>query len=179
MFSGEDVECTITFKNVLPVQATVAGQSRRTSKQNGQPLLPSSSRLTPRALSSRPPLSRSSSIRSQGPQQYAKGHKPALSLNTPAFGTPDLSRASSNASQAAPPRAHSHGRSISIISIGADGGEGKNGNSKPASVPPRRPGRGHGRSASLQIMPESTIGSPRASEFSVRCPQREVCSPLL
>ena len=47
---------------------------------------------------------------------------------------------------------HKHGRSLSIISLGTDAGDV--GHERGASgPPPRRPARGHGRSASLQVIP--------------------------
>lgn len=154
MFAGEDIECTITFKNI----ATPPGADRspvRPSKQNGfaqggdrqRKVLPLPSSTT------RPSISRNSSFSSQLPPPHLRGHKPTLSLNTPSFPggrRSPVSVGGGNNGSSAP--GHKHGRSLSIISLGTDAGDvgHERGVSGP---PPRRPARGHGRSASLQVMP--------------------------
>ena len=54
-----------------------------------------------------------------------------------------------------PSSGHQHKRSISILSIDSEGGGDKTPN-QPSPVNRSRPTRGHGRSASLQVLPKKT-----------------------
>lgn len=154
VFAGEDVECTITFKNIAPPE----GRDRSpTRKQNG--FAPGGERqrkLPPVHSSTRPSMSRKSSFAShQPPPVTVRGHRPALSLNTP----------STTGDRNAPPPASGaignntggqrHGRSLSIISMGTDAGADA---SRGRGTASGRPTRGHARSGSLQIVP----GRPNA-----------------
>lgn len=153
VFAGEDIECTITFKNV----AVPAGRDRSpVRKQNG--FAPGGERqrkLPPVHSSTRPTVSRNSSMVSQLPPQNLRGHRPALSLNTPS--TVAAAGALGESSSPALPNAalgnnnngKRHGRSLSIISLGTDVTNASNGR----GTTPYPPRRGHGRSGSLQIVP--------------------------
>ncbi|KAF1997682.1 Rgp1-domain-containing protein, partial [Amniculicola lignicola CBS 123094] len=154
VFAGEDIECTITFKNVAPPN----GRDRspvRPSKQNG--FAPGGDRQRKLPLvhpsTTRPSISRNSSFASQMAPSHLRGHRPTLSLHTPSAATEPrrspmpLSGGLHNGSAGGP---HAHGRSLSIISLGTDAATEV---SHDRGAPQRRPMRGHGRSASLQVTP--------------------------
>ncbi|KAF2262403.1 Rgp1-domain-containing protein [Lojkania enalia] len=160
VFAGEDIECTITFKNIASPNGPERSPSRP-AKQNGFVPGGERQRKLPPAHSSttRPTLSRNSSLASQIPHPHLRGHRPALSLHTPSTAGDRRSPVppSGAFNNGSAPGSHAHGRSLSIMSIGTDpapeGGHDR-------GAPPRRPGRGHGRSASLQVIPGRPIGSP-------------------
>jgi len=151
VFAGEDVECTITFKNIAPPEGRDKSPIRRT---NG--FTPGGERqrkLPPVHSSTRPSISRNSSFVSQGPPQNLRNHRPALSLHTPS--TADVkslvqSSSTFNNGSVTPGHKHAHARSLSIISLGT--GPDTEGSHERAGAG-RRPMRGHGRSASLQVVP--------------------------
>ncbi|KAF2201944.1 Rgp1-domain-containing protein [Delitschia confertaspora ATCC 74209] len=150
VFAGENIECTITFKNVAPPSGADRSAAR-SSKQNGHSVGGDRYRkLNPiQSSTTRPSISRNSSFASQI-TPHLRGHKPALSLSTPSV-TPGRSPlqgngASNNGSTI--PR-YKHGRSLSIISMGTDAAAEVSHDRAPS----RRPARGHGRSASLQVIP--------------------------
>lgn len=152
VFAGEDIECQITFKNV----ATPPSQSRTTlhpsnangsaSRAGAQGKAPTASVKSPSPLSPRP-----------HPAPQGRGHRSALSLSVPAgslrsqpvstsWGSGHPSRAAREGGQ--------HKRSVSIISIGAsEGGVDDSSVRSGFMERPRGVTRGHGRSASLQIIP--------------------------
>ena len=165
VFAGEDIECTITFKNV----ATPNGRDRspnRPTKSNGFTPGGERQRKLPPVHSSttRPSIS---SFGSQIPPQ--RGHRPALSLHTPSTAgdrrSPAPPSGGFNNGGTAP--GHKHGRSLSIMSIGTDAGTEV---SHDRGAPARRPMRGHGRSASLQVMPgrPSPFSGTRDSVLGIR-----------
>jgi RAB6A-GEF complex partner protein 2 len=149
VFAGEEIECQITFKNIATVPAP-SKASLHPSAANGfasggerHRKTPTSQIKTNSALSSRPsPPNRS--------------HRTSLSLSTPGGHTQAQSPGGSWNGE--PSRASkdggTHKRSVSIISIGAS--EGAFDDLKSHGSLPERPrgmSRGHGRSASLQIVP--------------------------
>lgn len=144
MFAGEDIECTITFKNVAAPDGA--------HKQNGFATPSERQRkLPPVHSSTRPSVSPKSSFTSQQPPAHVHGHRPALSLYTPSTAgdrpspvTPGAPPANSST------RGQSHGRSLSIISLGTEAAT-EPGHDR--GTPARRPARGHARSASLQVVP--------------------------
>jgi hypothetical protein len=149
VFAGEDVECTITFKNV----ALPEGRGRSPGRaQNG--FAPGGERqrkLPPVHSSTRPSVSRNSSFASQiPPPSHIRGHRPALSLSTPTNAGGGRSPAPQSAAFGNNTGGHSHGRSLSIISLGTDAATEVN---RDKSGTPGRPMRGHARSGSLQIVP--------------------------
>lgn len=155
VFAGEEIKCTITFKNIAPEQGSQrssnrpiggAGAGERNNRQRAKPNVAGLNQ--PMTLSTGP----------------SRGHRTTLSLSAPAAFT----RRSSGSTQwpQLPPhppksgdtRGHSHGRSVSIVSIGsASGTAGDDTQSSPVSRP-QRPGRGHGRATSLQIAPRAGLG---------------------
>ncbi|CAI6339379.1 unnamed protein product [Periconia digitata] len=165
VFAGEDVECTITFKNVAPVSNRSPVRKANGFAHHGGER---QRKLPPVHSSTRPSLSRNSSFVSQGPSQNHRGHRPALSLSSPLPPNGDrLPPAQTSASlyngSTTPGgvRKHAHGRSLSILSMGTDA---PTETSHEGTSSPRRPARGHGRSASLQVIPGRpsplSVGSP-------------------
>jgi hypothetical protein len=148
------VKCTITFKNV----ATVGDQKDEASERKESDRHRLTSALQARAKATAN-LSTSSSA------TVSKGHRrSALSLSGP---TTSMHGRTGSVQWVGPGdpadgRGHSHQRSVSIVSIGSantvDEYKPKN------DAPPRsqRPGRGHNRATSLQILPRGQ-SSPIAS----------------
>lgn len=156
VFAGEDLECTITFKNVSAEEA----QGQGDSSQQPQPPRGNATRpvngsangdyFSPKSISRFLPNSRRPfPLRPQGRPQPPAGrtHRVSSSLSTPIAsnqGFPPLSEKN----RGPPPPGHRHKRSVSIISLDNDGKERKPGHPQfNKHVPPR----GHGRSASLQV----------------------------
>ena len=148
VFAGEDIECTITFKNVAPPEgrdrSPVRGQNGFATGGERQRKLP------PVHSSTRPSVSRNSSFASQLPPSQVRGHRPALSLHTPSTVGGRRSPVPPSVIHANNTGTPKHGRSVSIVSLGTDVGTEV---SHERGIPIRRPARGHGRSASLQVVP--------------------------
>lgn len=146
MFAGEDIECTITFRNVAIPEG---GDRSPARKQNGfAPTGERQRKLPPVQSSTRPSASRHSSFASQIPPPNTRGHRPALSLNTPTTAGERRSPVLPSGAFGNSSSGQRHGRSLSIISMGTDATVDAN-----RGASPRRPSRGHGRSGSLQIVP--------------------------
>ncbi|KAF2130983.1 Rgp1-domain-containing protein [Dothidotthia symphoricarpi CBS 119687] len=159
VFAGEDIECTITFKNVAPVEGHDSSPTRR---QNGFGHGGERQRkLPPVHSSTRPSVSRNSSFASQAPPSHLRGHRPTLSLRTASNAGDSRSYISPSEALGSSSARQRPGRSLSIISLGANAAPDA---SQPApSTTPRRPARGHGRSASLQVVPGRPSSHPTAS----------------
>jgi hypothetical protein len=149
VFAGEDVECRITFRNV----ATSPAPSRTTlhpTPANG---------FAPGERQRKSPTPQvKNNIRSNSkPPPSNRGHRAALSLSGPVgVGRPQKGSGSWAVGQGntTTTEGSTHKRSVSIISIGASDsaiGDVSSQNSKIEGS--RRAPRGHGRSASLQIVP--------------------------
>lgn len=149
MFAGEDVQCTITFKNIANPEGRDPSPAR---KHNG--FAPGGERqrkLPPVHSSTRPSISRNSSFVSQiAGSPLLRGHRPAQSLHASSIAGDARSPISPGGAFGNTGKGHKHGRSISIISLGTDAATGGSHN---GSTTPTRPTRGHGRSASMQVMP--------------------------
>ena len=144
IFAGEEVKCTITFKNIAP-NAEQQKQQQQVPAQSDRSRLASS-------LHTRAKASIASSIAS------GRGHrKSALSLSAP----PPMTHSRTGSLQWPPTSAadgrpgHAHKRSVSIVSIGSsttvDDHAPRTANDAPSF--PQRPARGHSRATSLQIVP--------------------------
>ncbi|KAF3008618.1 hypothetical protein E8E13_008121 [Curvularia kusanoi] len=148
VFAGEDVQCTITFKNVANPGGRDPSPVRR---HNG--FAPGGERqrkLPPVHSSTRPSISRNSSFVSQIPgSPHLRGHSTAASVHAASIAGDVRSPITPSGGFGNPGRGHKHGRSISIISLGTDAATGGSHN---GSVTPTRPSRGHGRSASMQVL---------------------------
>lgn len=154
-FAGEDLECTITFKNVanprenLPL-GNAAWPSRRRESIHASQGMPSVSehRLSPSTTSRV-----SSQFNGNGTNRQ---HRKAGSLNLST--TPITSPRSPLYSPGIVPNLQSprqHQRSISIVSIGS-GDVGKGTTQPTRMLPPIRPSSKHNRSASAQVLPKDT-----------------------
>ncbi|KAF9698644.1 hypothetical protein EKO04_003595 [Ascochyta lentis] len=156
VFAGEDVQCTITFKNVANPEGRDPSTVRR---HNG--FAPGGERqrkLPPVHSSTRPSISRNSSFVSQIPgSPLLRGHRPAQSIHASSVAGDARSPISPGGAFGNNGRSHKHGRSISIISLGTDAATGGSYN---GSTTPTRPTRGHGRSASLQVVPNRPSSYP-------------------
>ncbi|KAL1792801.1 hypothetical protein ACET3X_009308 [Alternaria dauci] len=158
VFAGEDIECTITFKNVASPEGRDGSPVR---KQNGFATGGERQRkLPPVHSSTRPSVSRNSSFASQLPPSHIRGHRPALSLHTPSTAGGPRSPAPPSVIHGSNTGTPKHGRSVSIVSLGTDAGTD---GSHERGIPIRRPARGHGRSASLQVVPGRPNSYPIAS----------------
>lgn len=160
VFAGEDIECTITFKNIAAVPST----SRATSpspRLNG--LAPASERqrkISPSQTAAASARGKASQIAGSNPP-HGRGHRSTLSLNVPPSA---LARNGTGSPSVSHGRTTSHGgphkRSVSIISIGASESAADETRSQPGLPGAlRRPTRGHARAASLQIVPRRMGGS--------------------
>lgn len=148
VFAGEDIECQITFKNVAttPIASkttlhpTSANGFAQGERQRKSPT-PQIKAIT-RPSSKLPPPNR--------------GHRATHSFSGPvSTGRSQLGSGSWAGGQGkTTTEGSTHKRSVSIISIGAsEGGTGDAGSHSSKLDGPRRAPRGHGRSASLQIVP--------------------------
>ncbi|KAK0386616.1 hypothetical protein NLU13_6451 [Sarocladium strictum] len=180
VFSGEEVKCTITFKNVAPLP----GQSRQVSGQQSYP----QSERNRLGVSLAGRNKANAGLTPPSSATTGRGHRrSALSLSIP----PSSSRSRSGSIQwpssqtgSADTRAgHDHKRSVSIVSIGSastiDGHQRHESFGAPQPPPSsaQRPSRGHGRSASLQIVPRGP-NSPLTGPQSAGLPARHTSSPL-
>lgn len=156
IFAGENVECTITFKNVAEtgtdaIHGAEGGHQRKLSRVANHTSNNSESFFSlnsPKNLfSSRRSLSVSS-------QKKAAHQRAVSSLSSPLVGSHSFPPASSSPST---PRSwqpgHSHKRSVSILSIDSESQPEKPASTHYLSSSRNRPARGHGRSASLQVAP--------------------------
>lgn len=169
VFAGEEIKCTITFKNI----ARDHNQQRQS-----QHLTPTD---RPRQVS---PLLRAKSNTGLTPPNSAqtRGHRSALSLNVPAAqsrrragSVPWPSPLTPNATEH---RGNGHTKSVSIVSIGSTSTVADDNQSNANSARSHRPGRGHARASSLQIVPRGTalgLAGPRSGEL-VRL---QIVTPLL
>ena len=158
IFAGEDVECTITFKNAASPdsgagpkgsQKHYKGGSRPVNViENGAHYAPPSSIMNSFSFSNnRRPAS------SAGPRTrpgFEKSHRPASSMSSPHGLSQSQSFPPGNAvsNGSGRPSGHKHKRSVSIISL--EQPEPTEHKQASASFSPR-PRMGHGRSASFQI----------------------------
>lgn len=158
VFAGEEVRCTITFKNI----AADADKQKQEQEHNQSDRHRLASALHLRAKASAN-LSTSSSA------TVSKGHRrSALSLSGPpssAHGRTGSVQWPASSSAADSRSGHAHKRSVSIVSIGSVNTieEAKPKNDGPPQS--RRPGRGHNRATSLQILPRAN-SSPLAGPHS-------------
>ncbi|KAL2073474.1 hypothetical protein VTL71DRAFT_10800 [Oculimacula yallundae] len=166
VFAGEDIECQITFKNVSNAPApTPTRTSLHPSSANG-----SASADRQRKAAVAQIKDHTSFVSPSAP--HNKGHRTSLSLNVSpvAIGSQHPTSVFNGIPSRASKDASSHKRSVSIISIGASEGGGGDLTSH-GSLPdrPRGASRGHGRSASLQIIPRRhLVNSPSTAPMNQR-----------
>ena len=167
IFAGEDVEATITFKNVEPPKPP-----QEKAKQRGAAVppireSPASTQHPPSRPTSKPAHSRQASVASgpasvRSPQvrrSSAFGHRQTLSLNVLDTNSRKEPHSAPPVATTAPgtPRTDGHNRSVSIVSIGSDAE--KKGRRASIQRDPARPGIHLSRSASVQVTPTTGAGS--------------------
>jgi hypothetical protein len=151
VFAGEDIECQITFKNIATTPAP-SRSSLQPPSANGFTLGADRHKKVPATQTKR---EAAISPRSVAPN---RGHRTTLSLNVPAASIRALPTSPSwNGGTPKAAKDGRHKRSLSIISIGAigaiEGGADDIASHGSVVERPRVASRGHGRSASLQIVP--------------------------
>ncbi|KAL4956900.1 Rgp1-domain-containing protein [Aspergillus filifer] len=169
IFAGEDVECTITFKNVAEKNDTPNhAQTPHLRKQSRSALTPRSDTFSLRLPSNpfRNPNRRSYPIT----PRKSPSHRISSSVSSPLIGSHSFPPPSTP--RTGPSPGHKHKRSISILSIDSEGGSSVAGDKTPKTpqLNHSRPTRGHGRSASLQVVPRRYEGYEDAK--SLRSPMR-------
>lgn len=159
IFAGEDVECTITFRNVAESSNTAESNNSNHHHQQRKQARPSTANTNSDSsfFSLKSPQNLFSSRRSSNSlsPQKKTSHRTSSSLSTPLVGSHSFPPPSTPRN--GPSHGHKHKRSVSILSIDSEGGGDKTPvPSSPfnRSRPPPPPPKGHGRSASLQVLPK-------------------------
>lgn len=163
VFSGEEIECVITFRNVAKSRNTretdrnnaSIGPKQRTRIDAIRPHVERQRSATQSTGFTRPQLGRAPSVTSARNAPNSRGHGVNHSMSV----APNMShgRSPSTASvvQTATNAAPKHGRSLSIMSLGSEGASQiPNRKSSGGAVAQRA--RGHGRSASMQMTARAT-----------------------
>lgn len=186
IFSGEEIECIITFKNTAKVGHVDEEEAVETSR--GIPAINtnrSNGAFRPRVERQRTVTQSTGISRGQfsttpstvGPNSrvpsFSRGHRPTLSLTvvpspvpqahspsvstTPqlATGRPASFSATIPQTVTERPARPKHSRSLSILSMRSDAPSPVTSYKAPPT-PSRRPARGHGRSASVQVVSRSS-----------------------
>lgn len=152
IFAGENVECTITFKNVADTasEASNGGDGGQHQRKASRVANHAGSPNSDSFFSLKSPQNLFSGRRSYSISSQRKPyHRTASSLSSPLAASHSFPPTSSPSTRSWQP-GHSHKRSVSILSIDSEGPTEK----APSPQNLRaKPARGHGRSASLQIAP--------------------------
>ncbi|KAJ2905268.1 hypothetical protein MKZ38_005970 [Zalerion maritima] len=193
VFAGEEIKCRITFKNIAPDSNNPTNHAVVSKNNSAISAAGAGTRPTPN--SDRPtrqlsPLHPSAAARGKQhtpgltpPASTAtvRGHRSTLSLNVP-HTTPNspLRNGGSvpwspqnNALDRSSRRGSSHKRSISIVSIASNNTvDDRSTIPNGSPIKPTRNSRGHGRSASLQILPRGSQvgGGPHSATLPLRQP---------
>ena len=153
VFSGEDLECKIIFKNVAPPPQSLS----ELAASSQPPKIIGPSQITTGSLKT------SALPNPRLPRPRAHGHRPTVSLDVPIGGEtvrgPGSWTGHPNGTRTS---AQQHRRSISIISLGrglSGEREGVYSRSPDQNTASRRPVRSHTRSASLQVLPRRPAGT--------------------
>jgi hypothetical protein len=155
IFAGEDVECVITFRNVAPTDSTADADG---SRHHGGAPRPANgvsnggSFTLAKSLNAFPfSTRRSLPATPRRRQTFDRTHGLSPSLSSPHALSRSFPPTPVPSKDSGQPSGHRHKRSVSIISL------------EPGLTPERkqgllsfspRPGRGHGRSASVQVVPK-------------------------
>ena len=191
VFAGEDVKCTITFKNVarppqLPTASSLPSRlaplstsSSRHASADGRPRHPS-------PLSPGGAQGRGKNNAGLVPPAPSGGHRSTLSLSVPSAasraraGSIPWSPSTSTVGTARPSHGSGNGnghegtqsgggghtRSVSIVSIGSVGTAEDAQSNASTTAKPQRPARGHARASSLQIVSRGPpLNGPRSGLF--------------
>lgn len=148
VFAGEDIECQITFKNI----ANTSSQSRSLLHPQSANGIAHSDRVDRQRKTPQPQRKSNAAINARGALK-TRGHRTTLSLSTPITSNGPPPTTNSWASNDTTTQ-RSHKRSVSIISMGPSDTTAEDVHDQVSSADePRGPSKGHGRSASLQIVP--------------------------
>ncbi|KKK14223.1 hypothetical protein AOCH_000341, partial [Aspergillus ochraceoroseus] len=179
IFAGEDVECTITFKNVTEKGVEPGTGGPQTPHQRKQ------SRAASTHSDSFSLKLPSNPFKSPHRRSYpliprkSPSHRFSSSVSSPLIGSHSFPPPSSP--RIVSPPGHKHKRSISILSIDSEGGAGGTAGDKTPRTSSQfsypRPIRGHGRSASLQVVPRRYEGHEDAIGKGARSPIRAFPPP--
>ncbi|KAL8829165.1 MAG: hypothetical protein Q9170_006291, partial [Blastenia crenularia] len=147
VFAGEDLECLITFKNIAQVSNSKPSASQAQTHDSARERWRD-------GIVANGPHKVTRTPQYQTPKAFfTKGHRHTASLSHLHSTTSSASnlRLETNI-QSEQGRSHrGHGRSISIVSIGADSASSET--RSPRIPAARRPGQYHSRAASLQVLP--------------------------
>ncbi|KAJ5363437.1 uncharacterized protein N7496_009150 [Penicillium cataractarum] len=154
IFAGENVECTITFKNVADSasEAGQGGEGGQHQRKLSRVANHTSNSGSDSFFSLKSPQGLFSGRRSYSISSQRKPfHRTASSLSSPLVSSHSFPPTSGPSTPRSWQPGHSHKRSVSILSIESEGYPEKT--PPPQSYGRTRPTRGHGRSASLQVAP--------------------------
>jgi hypothetical protein len=162
VFAGEELECTITFKNVTNEQHDASPVEARSGRHGRRVSLVEQLATTPRGSSAgwskeNPRLATAALHNTRS--SFSRGHKATASFSTPKSSSSTIGSPSTPYGEKVVVRPGSnHQRSVSIISAGsADAGHDCEGQ-KAAQMPGRpRPDLSHRRTSTLQVFPERAI----------------------
>lgn len=173
IFAGEDVECIITFKNVAESSTPEPNEAQRTPHQRQSSRTITAGSAGDNYFSLKSPHnfffngnSRRSLPGSPRAKTFDRSHRPATSLGSPFLAShsfPPLQTPSRLGN--GHPSNHKHKRSVSILSIDSEGGNDKT--PVPSHFNRPSPARGHGRSASLQVLPRRNEGYDEGSTTGI------------
>lgn len=152
VFAGEELDCTITFKNVASEQYDVSLLDTKSGRHNRRVSLAEQSTTTPRGNNagwSKESLHSPRSI-------ISRGHRATTSLSIPKLsGTPIGTPATSYKEKAVVRPSPNHQKSLSIISSESANVGDDYDSQKSARMPERpRPDISHRRTSTLQVYPE-------------------------
>ncbi|KAK1754600.1 Rgp1-domain-containing protein [Echria macrotheca] len=194
VFAGEDLKCTITFKNVArppnpPGSASLPPKLSPLSSSSSRHLGPDARPRQPSPLSPSAAHNRAKNNAGLLPPPAARGHRSTLSLSVPSA----ASRARAGSIPWSPPanlagaarsgrnggsgHGEGHKRSVSIVSIGSVSTVDDARSDASTVTKTQRPARGHARASSLQIVPRGLpLNGPRSATNPPRPPPTQ--SPL-
>jgi len=171
VFAGEDLECIITFKNVSQAYHVrnssspsfhLRGQS--TGRERWKESLPHHG--ADRSIGH---TRNNSTFKGGYSQETSRIHRPPSYLASPidtrhSIGIAEAPSAEGNTKN------DRHKRSVSIVSLGNDAHQTQNARYDSQTPTPRRPGRGHARAASLQVLPwRSGVVQNGPTSGKIRC----------
>ncbi|KAJ5645962.1 hypothetical protein N7490_002334 [Penicillium lividum] len=172
IFAGEDVECTITFKNVAEVRPDASSAENQHHRKPSRVANHSSNNNSDSFFGFKSPQRLFSDRRSFsiGSPRRPPAHRTASSLSSPLVTSQSFPPAGSPSST---PRSwqpgHSNKRSVSILSIDSEGQPDK---SPSPHLSRGKPARSHGRSSSLQIVPRRHDSYDDSYKKAARAPMR-------
>ncbi|KAL9006445.1 MAG: hypothetical protein Q9188_000799 [Gyalolechia gomerana] len=159
IFAGEQLECVITFKNT----AQFSSKSTAPPAHNHES---ARERWKDDTVANNLHNSVEHSHLRSSTTPFTKGYRKAASLKHLQSTTSTASGRGhkTNVRLAQQPGDRSHGRSVSIVSIGSDTTSTEH--KSPGTSVSRRPGEGHGRAASLQFLPMRYTTSTKSPSSS-------------